>query len=162
MKCAILCNGPSRALYKGRGDYSSVVGCNIPWTDVDYVVILDKKAVTAWVAHPEIEIVPAYFSNIAWRAVEFAGKTDVFKKEGMITDKKFTSSGHTALQLCIKKGAKQVDIYGADSYYKASDESFTRLYIKEGKPSRRLLERWKKEWDRIVRESPQVKVNFIR
>lgn len=162
MKCAILCNGPTRILYKGRAGYDLVVGCNIPWTDVDFTVILDKKTIQAWVKHPEVAIVPSYFSKIAWTEVEKLGKTSEFKIQEMITDKKFLSSGHSALKICVEKHAKQVDIYGADSYYKTSSDSFTRLYIKEGTPSRRILERWKKEWDLIIATNPKTKINFIR
>lgn len=43
MKAALLCNGPSRVAFKSRLGYNYVIGCNIPWTEVDSTVIFDVE-----------------------------------------------------------------------------------------------------------------------
>jgi hypothetical protein len=63
MKCAVLCNGPSRFDYQPSTEYDYVIGCNVPWTDVDATVIVDEVVVERWSKQPDLNKLPAYFSR---------------------------------------------------------------------------------------------------
>jgi hypothetical protein len=53
MKCAVLCNGPSRSAYNPEKEYAYRIGCNIPWTKVDCTVILDPQMVKVLIKNNE-------------------------------------------------------------------------------------------------------------
>ena len=48
MKAALLCNGPSRSLFTSTNGYNYLIGCNVPWRQVDATVVLDVGVVQKW------------------------------------------------------------------------------------------------------------------
>lgn len=45
MKIAVLGNGASRNFFADPSRYDYLIGCNIPWTEVDANVIIDEEMV---------------------------------------------------------------------------------------------------------------------
>ena len=168
MKAAVLCNGPSRVDYKPSSEYTYVIGCNIPWTDVDCTVILDEEVIRLWANNPALITVPAYFSEKAWRETDGIKKRDFFRTfliEIIKPKYPYHSSGHNAAEIAIKKGFKEIDIYGCDSWFSSIGISYTRTHIKQGgiaNGDMRHIEGWRSRWKEIMDKHPEVTLNFIR
>lgn len=166
MKAAVLCNGPSRTAYKGRNGYKYVMGCNIPWCkDVDATTIIDMPVVDRWYKEPELVQVPVYFSRRAWR--ECVNKRrQLFKpffKAIIDTLPEYDSSGHNAVKVVVSLGYKQIDIYGCDSMFKNTTVSYTNEFVKKkfDIDTTKQIEGWKKTWNSIISNNPDVRFNFI-
>jgi hypothetical protein len=166
MKVAVLCNGPSRTVYKGRGDYDYVMGCNIPWEkDVDATTVIDNNVVDRWWKDKELITVPTYFSTHAWR--ECITKRRAFFKQywkGIISVlPEYDSSGHNAVKVVLSLGATQIDIYGCDSMFKQTTVSYTNNFIpkEEYKNVQKQIDGWKNNWNNIISKHPDVRFNFI-
>lgn len=169
MKCAVLCNGPSRVSYQSRDPYDFVIGCNIPWTDVDATVVLDEQVVDLWAKKPELISCPTYFSVHAWRRTDAVRKRDFFRQFflDMIHPKyPYHSSGHNATEIAIKRGATEIDIYGCDSYFSdIAGQSYTRQHIKQGgvvDGDRKYINGWRQRWKEIQDNNANVTLNFIK
>jgi hypothetical protein len=167
MIAAILGNGPSRVSYfQNKIKYDTIVGCNIPWTDVDYTIILDEEVVARWKAEPNMIKVPAYFSVHSWeyidrplRAIEFF---EPFKLGIVKPGKEFDTSGHVACSLLISKGYKEIDVYGADVMFSDTLESRSHDFFKNHPDpnSSAHIRGWRNRWQRIVEGNPDVIINF--
>lgn len=168
MKCAVLCNGPSKKLFTSREGYDYVIGCNIPWyPEVDATVVLDEQVIRLWAKHPELIKVPTYFSMKAWQETDAIKKRDFFRPYmlSVITPKyPHHSSGHNAVEQAIAKGYKQIDIFGCDSWFSKVAMSYTRTHIKNGGVAdgdMKAIEGWRKRWKEIMDNHPEVTLNFI-
>lgn len=168
MKAALLCNGPSRVAYRSREGYDYVIGCNIPWTDVDSTVVLDKEVIDKWAKQPDLIQVPTHFSVDAWRHTDAIKKRYIFRPYllGLITPKyPYHSSGHNAAEILIKMGYNQIDIYGCDSWFSDVTQSFTRTIITKKHSSDGSMKHiigWRKRWKEIMDNNPNVEINFIQ
>jgi len=167
MKCAVLCNGPSRILYEPSTEYGFVIGCNIPWTKVDATVVLDEEVVREWAKNPDLITVPTYFSVKAWAETDGIKKRDFFRPFLIktITPKyPYHSSGHNAVEQVIDKGYTDIDIFGCDSWFSSVGRSYTRTHIKQGgivDGDMRHIEGWRNRWKEIMDKYPEVTLNFI-
>ena len=167
MRGAVLCNGPSRIAYK-PGGYDFVIGCNVPWTEVDATVILDENVVKIWAENPDLIKVPAYFSVKAWMYTDEIKKRAMFEPYliELITPKyPYHSSGHNAAEAAIRKGCTDLHIYGCDSWFTEIADSYTRNYVKKGgivNGDMRAIKGWRDRWQEIMDKYPEVKINFIR
>ena len=167
MKCAVLCNGPSRILYEPSAEYGFVIGCNIPWTVVDATVVLDEQVVRLWAKNPDLITVPVFFSVKAWAETDAVKKRDFFIPYliKMINPKyPYHSSGHTAVEQVIDKGYTDIDIFGCDSWFSKVGRSYTRTHIKDGgvvDGDMRNIEGWRNRWKEIMDKHPEVNLNFI-
>ena len=165
MKAAVLGNGPSRIVYKGRGDYNYVMGCNIPWCeDVDATTIIDAPVIDRWWKQQDLVKCPVYFGRNAWR--ECISKRRLFFKtyfkELIDVLPEHDSSGHNAVKVVIGLGYKQIDIYGCDSMFKNTTESFTNSFIVESKKDpTKQINGWKNTWKSIITKHSDVRFNFI-
>lgn len=168
MKAALLCNGPSRISYKPTESYDYVIGCNIPWTNVDSTVILDKEVIDKWAKQPDLINVPAHFSVEAWRYTDAIKKRDIFRPYllGLITPKyPYHSSGHNAAEILIKMGYEEIDIYGCDSWFSDVTQSFTRTIITKKHSSDGSMKHiigWRNRWKEIIENHPEININFIQ
>lgn len=167
MKCAVLCNGPSKVLYKDNSDYDYVIGCNIPWTRVHATVLLDKEVVRLWDKDPTLINVPAYFSVDAWRETDGIKNREFFIPfllELVEYKIEYFSSGHVAVTKAIEKGYTGIDIYGCDSYFEFNIVSYTHKFIKNANAddSYKHVVNWRNNWNMIINNNPEVKINFIR
>lgn len=167
MKCAVLCNGPSRELFVSREIYNFIIGCNIPWTKVDATVVLDKEVIEKWAKNPELIQCPTYFSVDAWRRTDEIKQRDLFKPylKELITPKyPYHTSGHNACEIAIKLGFTDIDIYGCDSYFTNTTQTYTRTIITKIHPSDNSMKHiigWRNRWNEIVQKHPNVNLNFI-
>ncbi len=168
MKCAVLCNGPSRVLYAPSPDYSLVLGCNIPWADVYATVIIDPQVVEKWSSKRHLIPCMAYFGHRAWKRVASLKEAIFFKERslGIIqNERKWHSSGHIAAEIAIAQGYKEIDIYGCDGNFSDVTSSYTREHVKKGAPydlnRNRVLNGWRVRWDAMATKHPDVKFTFV-
>lgn len=167
MKCAVLCNGPSRTMYQPSPEYAFVMGCNIPWTKVDATVVLDTTMIEYWYNNPDAITVPTYIGSKGWEKVKQLRAEEFFNKyliEVIKVGKELDSSGHNAVKCMIKRGFTEIDIYGCDSRFKRVVESYTSNFVEQTVPSnfRFTVEGWNRMWNSIIKNNPQVKINFIK
>lgn len=165
MKAALLCNGPSRILFRNQCEYDYVMGCNIPWAKVDASLILDKEVVEYfWCMTHKIDF-KLYFSEDAWR-ITYHMKSRPYFKEFLIelikNPKPYWSCGHEALKILIKKEYKEIDIYGCDSRFRNTLESHTHQFVNTSNENLDVcVKNWNKNWDYLIETNPEVKINFI-
>jgi hypothetical protein len=169
MRCAVLCNGPSRTSFHSREEYDFIIGCNIPWTEVDATVVLDEEVIRLWSKTPELITCPTYFSVKAWRetdALRCRGMFHPYLVELVHPQPKYHSSGHIAAEVCLRKEATKIDVYGCDSWFGNIMDTYTRQFV-ESPPNENLLSKsksdgWRERWVNIVERNPNVSVQFIK
>jgi len=168
LKCAVLCNGSSRFAFKSNLGYDYVIGCNIPWRDVDTTIIIDKEVVDYLSENTELIKYDIVFGRDAWRHSDEIKKRRYFDDyfNGLIDvpNEPYYSSGHAAVQYAIDDGYTNIDIYGCDSYFEEGSASYTHQFVNsnsEGQPLR-MLAAWKVRWDYIIHNNPHVQFNFIK
>lgn len=169
MKAAVLCNGPSRTSYQTSLEYDFLVGCNIPWTDVDALVILDEEIINLWAKDPDLIIVPENSVFFARRAYMY---TDEIKKRAFFdpylrklvdVHGPYHSSGHVAAEQAILEGYTELDIYGCDSWFESSLKSSTHEWVDTSSENLMMcVTSWRTRWDIMIQNNPNVKINFIR
>ncbi len=174
MKCAVLCNGPSRTAYSPSSEYSLVLGCNIPWTDVDGTIIIDHQVVKRIVLKPQlITCKDLYLSGRALQAMKVLKNSRqrhrVERYLGMVRETfpvelNWHSSGHCAAEVAIRKGFTLIDVYGCDSYFTVDTTSYTRKFIARGprKGDHKRVNEWRDRWDKMEKKHKEVTFNFIR
>lgn len=176
MKAAILGNGPSRVAYSA-GDYDLVIGCNIPWTTVDSTVIVDCVMVNKLLKSPEIlpagtklHLSPRAKAAIRRKAAGVFHSSSIAKSLLAMEDRsveikdKWKSSGHCAAMVAILLGATDLWLFGFDSVFEVTLESYTGIYVKPIMPKThkgRVME-WRAHWKKIMGDYPAVKFNFVR
>ena len=163
MTAAVLCNGPSRSLFVSTDGYDYLIGCNIPWRQVDSTVVLDVGVVAKWHQY-KLPNVPTWFSEHAWRETKFKDR-DFFKDSflGLVKPlPEYDSSGHVACSKVIELGYTEIDIFGCDSWFTSNTESATHRYW-DTRPSNtdKHVVGWRKRWNSIITNNPDVKINFI-
>ncbi len=163
MKAAVLCNGPSRTLFTDSDRYNYLIGCNIPWRQVDSTVVLDIGVVQKWYKN-KLPNVPTWFSEHAWRETKFTDRK-YFEDYllGLVRPlPEYDSSGHVALSQVIKLGYTEIDIYGCDSWFTGVTDSYTHQYsdTRPDDMSKHIVG-WRKRWETIIRDNPEVKITFI-
>lgn len=165
MKVAVLCNGPSREVFRDSLEYEFVIGCNIPWTVVDATVILDPEVIHYLAKHPQLINIPAYFSRKAWMITDEIKKRKFFEPYLIeLIDPKYPyhSAGHVAVEAMIRKGATEIDIFGCDSWFESTIESYTHQYVDTSDETKRCIEAWRTKWKTIIENNPNVTINFIK
>jgi hypothetical protein len=173
MRAALLCNGPSRVAFKNKEEYNYVMGCNIPWTDVDGTVMVDIGVARYYATHdqPDYEL---FLNEVCWNTLKGFKRSGVKLTSYLLAENKlgriienakpFYSSGHMAALELIRIGATEIDIYGCDSYYEDTVESFTWSLLpshsSEKHRAKQVIE-WRKNWASIEGQN-KVKLNFIK
>jgi hypothetical protein len=78
--------------------------------------------------------------------------------------KEFFSAGHVAAQIMCENDFTELDIYGVDSMFKDTVESFTNTLIDDCNPDseRQRIVNWRLNWDKLQNDYPEVTFNFIR
>ena len=171
MKCAILGNGPSRSLYSPSKQYDYCIGCNIPWAVTDCTVIIDKDVMAAWSKNLDLIKCSVWLTNSAY---SISGRMFInhptkylktyLKQNNLVNGfkqhKVGHSSGHLAAQVAIDLGYTEIDLYGFDSYFSNTMESYTLKHVATIPDNR--VESWRKIWNSIISSNPDVVFNFIR
>ena len=170
MKCAVLCNGPSRIAYQPSDEYQFVMGCNIPWTKTDATCIVDDVIIIEWAKNRSLITCDVFLSKEAWSKACQLDK--VFFEQYYAGEVRpgthYDSSGHTAVRKMIGLGYTEIDIFGCDAYFKRNVDSYTSNFIiRDTSPNAELrkVERavgWKVQWNIMIDNHPDVKLNFIR
>jgi len=170
MKAAILGNGPSRVAYTPV-DYDLVLGCNFPWCSVDATVIVDPTVVQKYVNHPElIEPIPGFYFNVpAHKYLTKMSKryptaaTLLNRCVRVFPHENWESSGHAAAQVAIDAGASELWVFGCDSYFERTVESYTSIHLSNDVASaERYVQRWRRRWQEKVNRYTNVTFNFVR
>lgn len=167
MKIAVLGNGASRIFFTDPSRYDYIIGCNIPWTEVDANVIIDEEMVNFWyqTRTKYAYHYPTFFSKKAWMKVQDLRAQDYFTpflKEIVSIYEGVDSSAHVAAKCALKMGAQEINIYGCDSRFTDSIASRTHEYINNKSPNKRItIDMWNREWDAVIERHPEVKITFI-
>jgi hypothetical protein len=164
---AILCNGPSRVHYDPNKEYAYRIGCNIPWTDVDCTIIMDEDVCTYWSRNLSAIKCPVYFSDSSWRwsqnlpkFEEYIEKNNLFAGIVDVPTVPKHSTGHIAVLKAIELGYKKFDIYGLDSWFEETVESYTKQFV-DNNPGNNVMQ-WREAWRNIINSNDRLKFNFIR
>lgn len=157
MKAAVLCNGNSRILFTSDDRYSYLIGCNIPWRQVNASVVLDVNVLERW-ENP----CPFYVSVTAWRELHKRQRFEQYFLGFVDTFPEHDSSGHAATRKLIELGYNEIDIYGCDSWFTENTDSYTHQWIDSRSiDSSKQVSIWRKRWNEIIDNNPDVNINFI-
>lgn len=169
MKAAVVCNGPSRFAFQENLEYNYIIGCNIPWTKVKSTVILDGNVIDRWSRNPELISCPAYFTTRAWRIAGEYRFRDYILDNNLFIDlmpdyPEFYSTGHVAALIMCENDFTELDIFGVDSMFEDTVESFTNTLVKDHNPDSEMqrIVNWRKNWSKIQSDYPEVTFNFIK
>lgn len=158
MKCAVLCNGPSRVDYQPSLGYDYVIGCNIPWTTVDATVILDVNVLDKWVSPTKF-----YSSVAAWRELRDRDRFIDHFLGFVNTVSDYDSAGHAACRKVLEMTPKVIDIYGCDSWFTDNTESYTHQFVDSRADSMsKNIRVWRSKWCDLMDNHENVEFNFIR
>lgn len=168
MKVAVLGNGKSRFLFTNPKEYDYIIGCNIPWTDVNSTVIIDEKVVEflydtrqkhnysyntifsrkSWNKVLELEA-ESYFSPLLNSIVEMAEGID--------------SSAHIALKHVLSfDDVEIVHLYGCDSKWNNDISSRTHYYVDNKPPNQSAtVSLWNNRWEEIIQNNKHVEILFL-
>jgi hypothetical protein len=180
----VLGSGPSRVSYIPNG--LPTIGCNFPWTKVDWTLIFDHEPILKWLETPSVfpEGLPFI---ISWHCYDYLKKNKLLDKiESRIicVFKRYNSNpnleypgnaGHYATEWMIKQGFNKLNLYGMDNYFGdllCKDNFSHQLgaihYIENidaNWSEEQLVKRgkdWQTVWKRIIKCNPQVEFNFIK
>lgn len=144
-----------------------VVGCNIPWTDVDWTMILDQDVVIEWWQKPNMINTQCWLGPKAWEFIQSIRQDHKFFKDkvkGIYRNvgKEYDSSAHVAFKVLAEKyEVTEIDIYGVDSIWNGNMDSYTRNYLPGG-GGKKHVEGWSNNWNNLLDKYPHIKVEYIR
>lgn len=182
MECNVLGSGPSRKSYVPNNLPS--MGCNIPWTKVDYLIISDE-IVMEKICLDDMEI--DFKLILSEEAHSYLTKNNLLSKYENKIDSIFQgmrglfsrkSCGHYACLTMISKGFTKLNIYGCDNYFGDNicldnwvHNKENPHYISENsefygpRNNSQVYQRgldWKKFWNQLIKKYPNVEFNFIK
>jgi hypothetical protein len=158
MKCAVLCNGPSRIDYQPSLEYNYVIGCNIPWTAVDATVILDVNVLEQWKSPCKF-----YSSVAAWRELHNRKRFTEYFLGFVNTITDYDSAGHAACRKVLEMDPDVIDIYGCDSWFVNDTDSYTHQYVdSRSSDMTKNVSVWRSRWYDLLDSNKNVEFNFIR
>lgn len=158
MKVAVLCNGPSRVAFKEDLGYNYLIGCNIPWRQVDATVVMDVNVLDKFA-----EPIKFYCSRNAWRSLHKRERFIDYLIELFDPLPEYDSTGHAAARIAIKLGATQIDIYGCDSWFTNNTESHTHQFVdSRSTDMNKNVSVWRSRWYELFAKHPEIRFNFIR
>lgn len=165
MKCAVLGNGPSRSAYVSRDGYDLVIGCNIPWAEVDSTMVIDGQVVLKWSKNPELIKCPVSFIRATWMYTDSIKFRNYILENNQFLSLEPTlqdhSSGHYAAIRALRLGYKHIDLYGIDSWFEDTLETYTRGFVEDNPPATKIP-RWRQLWLNLADKYPDATLNFIR
>ena len=159
MKSALLCNGPSRVAFQDRLRYNYIIGCNIPWTQVDTTVVMDVS-----VLDKMNNDVAFFVSRKAWLECPTKHKDKLIGCLRGLFDPipDYDSAGHAACRKLLELGATEIDIYGCDSWFTNNTESYTHQFVdSRSEDMTKNVSVWRARWYELMDKNPQVVFNFI-
>ena len=158
MKCAVLCNGPSRIDYQPSSEYNYVMGCNIPWTAVNATVILDVNVLEQWKTPSNF-----YCSVAAWRELRDRTRFTKYFLGFIDTLPDYDSAGHAACRKVLEMNPDAINIYGCDSWFVNNTDSYTHQYVdSRSVDMTKNVSVWRSRWYDLMDSHKNVEFNFIR
>jgi len=157
MRVALLGNGNSRILFTQADTYDYIIGCNIPWRQVDATVVMDVNVLEKFK-----EPVRFYCSRNAWRELNKRDRFTEHLIEIFDSLPDYDSTGHAAARIVLGLGAKQIDIYGCDSWFENNTESYTHQFVDSRSENMvKHVSVWRSRWYELMAKHQEVKFNFI-
>ena len=158
----VLGNGPSREHYDRKGDY--VLGCNIPGDEfsVDATVICDEEIIWVLKNDPTLIDVPIIISTKALEKMKELRIDSLFTIHHVFKIKDWHNSAHYAAEFLLDYGCNELNIWGCDSIFKDDLSSITDEYVNKEPEVARFVKQWRKVWDDIQAEYPNVNIQAMR
>lgn len=157
MKVAVLGNGASRNLFTDPSRYYYLIGCNIPWTKVDSTVVMDVNVLD----HMNIPC-NMYVSRNAWRECNNRERHIGYLLELFDPLPEYDSAAHVATRIIINMGAKEIDIYGCDSWFRNDTESYTHQWVdSRAIDMTKNVSVWRSRWYDLMAKNPEITFKFI-
>ena len=182
-ECNVLGGGPSRISYIPND--LPTIGCNFPWTKVDYTVINDVDVITKLIEFPELlsEEIGIIFHQKAYNYLLKSNIILTNRTKSIFTFYRINNelisrnTGHYAALWMIREGFTKLNIYGCDNFFGdlVAEESFTDTLIRNSESKYYISRitktideriergrRWKLNWDIMIEQNPNVEFNFVR
>jgi hypothetical protein len=183
-ECNVLGSGPSRVSYTPNKLPS--IGCNFPWTKVDWTIIFDPAPLIRLAENPKLidSSTGLIISKHAHLHIKHHNLIQKIPHAIIAIYKNISrphygfkrSSGHYAAQWMIAKGFTKLNIYGCDNYFgdlKCVDnyshtpgtdhyiENLNLQVYSDKKLEQRGLE-WQHSWNMLIKQHPNVEFNFVK
>ena len=180
-ECNVLGAGPSRVSYVPND--LPTIGCNFPWTNVDWTLLFDTNTISKWFDQPSVfdDDVKFVMSEFCYNYYKKTGELERFKHRihSVFSHPKLNtvrwrgSSGHYATEWMISQGYNKLNLYGMDNYF--GDIHCLNNYSHDGVGTynlnhdkyteEELTQRgldWQLAWKRIINHNPNVEFNFVK
>jgi hypothetical protein len=159
----LLGNGPSKKLFERVPDVP-VFGCNLgdDRIQLEAVFIMDQTVINHIqnnaVAMACPIIVPGSMESHVRKYVKTATVYDTVDRELVNGE----STGHKAVEYLLKKGCREIHMWGFDSLYESNVLSDTQAKIPGSIAVQENYLRWRERWDQIFEsEDAQQSIFFI-
>jgi hypothetical protein len=183
-ECNVLGSGPSRVSYVPNELPS--IGCNFPWTKVDWTIIFDPDPLVRLADNPALIDLDTQLiiSKHALIHIKHHKLIDKIPHKIAATYKNIShpeygfkrSSGHYAAQWMISMGYNRLNIYGCDNYFgdlyctdnyshtpnTAHYIDNTNLKVYSDEQLRNRGKEWHHAWKMLEKQHPNVEFNFVR
>lgn len=181
-ECNLLCSGPSRISYKENN--IPTMGCNIPWAKVNWTIIFDSIVLEKIIDFPDFlhKDTKLIISNHAKSEMKLQNKLNLLKHDiaGTFRHHYSTthilkrSTGHYAAEWLIHMGYTKINIYGCDNWF--GDDLCLENYMHDESnplniPNENIEKginyvkyrgyKWRKSWQRLINQNPNIEFNFI-
>jgi hypothetical protein len=159
MRVALLGNGNSRNCFTEPDGYDYLIGCNVPWRQVNSTVVLDVNVLEKFDKHVDL-----FVSRKAWIECSNKIKNKLIGSLRGLFDPlpEYDSTGHAACRKLLELGATEIHIYGCDSWFTNDTESYTHKYVdSRSMDMTKNVSVWRARWYELMAKHPQVVFNFI-
>mgnify|MGYP007071562467 CR=1 FL=1 len=181
-ECNLLCSGPSRKSYIPND--LPTMGCNIPWTKVDWTIIFDSIVLEKIIDNPDFVSIDTKLivSSHAIGEIKEKGKLkdlnhniiSIYRYNPITTRLMKKSTGHYAAEWLIFMGYNKINIYGCNNWF--GDLYCTENYMHDSsnplnienenipRGEKYMINRgkhWKKYWEKLIAHHSHVHFNFI-
>ena len=150
-------NGPSRKHFKKFDQNNFVVGCNLSDRSLplDATVVIDP-AVINHIINNQIDYLPPLIITQGVKKIINKNNFDVPVSTVLDTRSKGNSSGHFATDYLLHRGYTHIHMWGCDSLFEDTVESFTREQIPNEPANSKNWKRWRNAWHNVFAEKKDV------
>ena len=165
MECNILGSGARRSLF--RNNKLASIGCNAPWTKVNFSLIFDEQVINILPNDIEYKLIvhSRVYGHITQNKPEFKKHIHCVFDSAIVGESKYKqSSAHYAATYMIKTGYTKLNLYGIDAWFEPENwaNSYTDQFIEKPKGIPiNIGMHWKSEWQLMMKQFPKVEFNFI-
>ena len=153
----VIGNGPSRDKFQKFDLNDFVIGCNLSRDEysVDLTAVIDPGMIE-YIMSNQIELPPLIVTQGVKRKIN---KSNWQPKVSYTFDQraKGNSSGHFATQYLIDRGYTHIHLWGCDSYFEDTVESFTHTEAEFEQPvNQNNYKRWRNAWHEMFKQHSQI------